>query len=277
MYGQYDALRLMRGEGFNKPTIFMPWTGEYGVMLMYWIRFIHHTKAPHKIVCCKRGDEPYFPSADVYEYDWTDPVPDAERRGTGWHLAARRPMRRLRKQFLAKYPDHQPIDAFRMPQRPWSIKFADYRFTLEPRERYGLKADIVLGCRNRQHGLDRNWQYWPQVADAIKLAGYSIGLVGNRDTSIDLPQASVRAWDYGDNNANANIELLRNCRLYVGTDTGTTHLASLCNIPMVIFRDPGPWECLSMVQQTTRGHCGYIDAWADPGLVIQSVLTFMRS
>ena len=56
----------MRGEGFNKPTIFMPWTGEYGVMLMYWIRFIHHTKAPHKIVCCKRGDEPYFPHRQMY-------------------------------------------------------------------------------------------------------------------------------------------------------------------------------------------------------------------
>lgn len=271
---KYNCIRKMN-RGSKNPVVFMPWVGEYGIMLMFWARYIHHFNAPGKVVFCRKGDEPYFPTATKFDYEWEDPVPDKIKNGTGWRQMDMIYMMELREKILKSYVGHELITPFRMPQRPRLYKFCPLSFIPEPTIKRGLAADVVFGCRKRAYNPDKNWLHWEKVAEALKNAGFSIGLVGVKDTTFDLPQADVRAWDYGEVDASANIELIKSAKLYIGTDTGTTHLASMCNIPMLVFRDPSPWEMFTFVELTTKSFFRALDAWNDPRLVIDSALAFL--
>jgi hypothetical protein len=43
----------------NEPAVFAPWLGEFGLMVLMWMRFVHHSKAGHKVVCARRGEEDF--------------------------------------------------------------------------------------------------------------------------------------------------------------------------------------------------------------------------
>jgi hypothetical protein len=110
----------------------------------------------------------------------------------------------------------------------------------------------------------------------LKAEGFTVGLIGRQETSFDLPSADVRSWEYDD--ASANIELLQNCKLYLGTDTGTSHLAAFCSTPMIVFRDPGPWPLVDRMAQTTKSFFKFLpEAWDSPPQVIEAALSYLNA
>src|SRR4029079_17061837 len=120
-----------------------------------------------------------------------------------------------------------------------------------------------LGTRQREYRPQRNWTRWAYLIDALKGEGYCIGLVGQQATSFDSPLVDLRAWDVG-NDAAANIEMLQQCKVYIGTDSGTSHLAALVSAPSVIFRYPDPWPHIDNMKSTTCGRLDYVSTgWND--------------
>ena len=59
-------------KGSSTPCIFAPFMGEFGFYINTYLRFVHYFNCPEKIVCCRRGEESLFPSADKFCYDWDD-------------------------------------------------------------------------------------------------------------------------------------------------------------------------------------------------------------
>jgi hypothetical protein len=260
---------LNRMNAGAQTAVFMPFLGEYGMMLMFWIRIVHFFRARRKVVCCRRGDELYFPSASEFIYDWPDTLPDADRCGMAWARGRNKGLSQFRDQLRAV---HSPCEVVDPPPRPPFAPFASMVFALAPRQRRGLLCDVVLGARRRGWQPDRNWPHWDTLAGRLVAAGYSVGLIGKRDTSFDVPAARLRAWEEGDD-ADANVELLQSCRLYVGTDTGTSHLAAFVSVPSLIFRYDDGFPCWQHMQATTRAGFTFVpDGWNDPSLVVETAL-----
>ena len=77
-----DPVLSFLNQEYHKPVVFLPNYGEFGSTALKYVRIVEHTKSPHKIVCCRPGEEAYYPSADSYFHDWTyNLIDDADRWG----------------------------------------------------------------------------------------------------------------------------------------------------------------------------------------------------
>lgn len=219
-------MRLDYGEGH--PCLFLPFLGEFGHLIMSHIRLVHFHRGARKVVCCRPGEEVLFPSADEFVTDWADPVKDIDRVSTMRDQSFDWP------ELCARFPDHAPIHAGNLEpdQEIWPIESAQrIPFAPEPR---GFDADVVLGVRHREFAPERNWPHWQRVADAITAAGYTFAVIGNKETSRDLAGQVCHSGDF---DTAAAVELLRNCKLYIGQDSGNSHLAAAVGARMLVFRE----------------------------------------
>jgi hypothetical protein len=218
--------RLTHGK--DKPCLFLPFVGEFGHEIMSHIRLVHFHHAKEKVVCCRPGHEVLYPSATSFVTDWEDPIPDFRKVGTLRNRVLRWPELRVR------YPDHYAVKAGMLaPEQEVMIIEPGQRIPFQPKKR-GLTADVVLGVRNRAFCPERNWKHWQQLADAITAAGLTFAVIGRKDTSCELTGQTHHSGDY---DTDAAIELLQNCKLYVGTDSGTSHLAAEVGAKMLLFRE----------------------------------------
>ena len=65
----------------DRPILVLPYYGEFGHFVNSFIRQVHYLHAPAKIVCCRPGEEVYFPSATGFHYDWSDPFDPEQKVG----------------------------------------------------------------------------------------------------------------------------------------------------------------------------------------------------
>lgn len=217
-------------DGAGKPCLFLPPAGmEFGHEVMSHMRLVHFHRASRKVVCCRPGHEVLYPSAAVHVTDWTDPTPDAERIATN----NRTPQIKW-PDLIAARPDHHPIAAGGLSPTQEIFPINPHvRLPFRPKLR-GLRADVVLGVRRRAFAPQRNWPHWHTLAAALTSAGLTFAVVGAADTSIDLPGQVCHT---GTLDTDAAIELLQNCQLYIGTDTGPSHLAAEVGASMMVFRE----------------------------------------
>lgn len=217
--------RLVDGDG--RPCLFLPFLGEFGHEVMSHVRIVHFHTASAKTVCCRAGQEVLYPSADAFVTDWVDPVPDLLRVASGRNVAVQWP------EIIRRFPDHHTIISGRLtrqqeihPLRP------DTHIPMRPSVR-GLRADLVFGVRRRIFCPERNFKQWDILAAAATAAGLTFAVIGDKATSFDLPGQVCHSGDF---DTDAAVELLQNCRLYVGTDSGNSHLAAAVGARMLIFR-----------------------------------------
>jgi len=245
-YGRLDTTQP------NTPHIFLPFCGEFGHLIISHIRQVHHHTAKHKIVCCKPGEQVLFPSATSFFFDWKDPIPDAEKAGTIRVSPYDRPPLQW-PLILERFPEAIPVKAGGMTMTQEHIPlYPEKRIPFQPRRR-GLKADICLGVRSREFCPERNFpaKSWQIIADAITTHGYTFGVVGKRPTSFDL---AGQQWHSGDYDTDASIEAIQNCRLWCGTDTGTSHLAAAIGVPMIIFRADNSTTFIDLMRTFNSPH-----------------------
>jgi len=216
--------------GSEKPTVFMPFMGEFGFFINTYIRFIHYFKCPKKIVCCRPGEEIFFPSADEFMYDWNDFQQDKDRIGANIP-AGNKQYRFLKTTLQQQYPNHEIVEVGH------EISYRFVQFMPVPLEPFcdKIEVDVVIGPRNRPRDEQRNFprDKWQNIVRQLK--GWRIGIVGQEETSYDFEESVNKSWQYPQP-ADAMISMLKNCKVFIGTDTGTAHVAAMCGCPMVLFR-----------------------------------------
>lgn len=190
----------------------------------------------------------------------------------------------LSKQLKIKFPE---AEHFRLDW-PLDVDFAVRSMPniQTPDLPISLVADVVLGARYRirptaPNGLisGRNFTKWPQIVEALHQHGYSIAQIGLAESSIKL-ESDIKSWEQP-NPSQVSFALLKRCRLFIGTDTGTTHLAAICGAPIICFRRNDKGEDMlntftrAMAKRNGSFFCFVNEAWDRPESVIREAIKFL--
>ncbi len=207
------------------PPIYLPFMGEFGSKLYKHCSAVAAVPPP-KIICHEREEEPIYPDAtERYIFD----RPDEDDRGAAGH--------RGQEEMYAEIRQHYGND--RTYIDPLTIMNGGPRrfFVPEHKHEYDVELDLVLFTRRKAYAAGRNWQAWPNLADALTERGYRIFLGGQADSSWQLDYPA--AWDY-ENVLDANIWAIKEAAITLGTSTGPQVLAVMCGTsPWIIVSDKG--------------------------------------
>jgi len=235
---------------FSKPSktiIFLPNYGEFGSTIYKLVRIVHFYNAFKKIVCCKRGEEVLFPTADEFYYDWEDKVEDVHR----WGFFTKKKIQGVKNHRYREYQKMIAVDFDRIKSKfgsdcnyvhLWKFNkdhsFAFYahhlRVDLKPKILKNIRADIIITPRYRKSRTENNFLEWDKLINIFNKNGYTVGCIGSKEQSLDIEGSYVNSWSYEDN-LSAILELMNNCKIFLGLDTGVSHLASMLSIPMIVF------------------------------------------
>jgi hypothetical protein len=101
-----------------------------------------------------------------------------------------------------------------------------------------------------------------------------VGVIGTKDTTA-VCSANVRSWDHRRGTTAGAVDMLAHCKLFVGTDTGVSHLAALMDTTTLLF-------CKQVYHalMTTEIHKASAvpieemdeQAWDDPRRILQRVI-----
>ena len=268
----YARLNVAAGS----PCLFLPHFGEFGHLVMTHLRIVHWHKASRKVVCCRPGQEVLFPSADSFITDYVDPVQDHCKVGSGRSglrgIASYIDLRR-------RFPELQNLAPIRAggltPEEELVAINPAKRIPFKPIRR-GFDVDVVIGTRKRDFCPEKNWPHWQAIADAMTSNGYSFAVIGARTTSIDLQGQVLHSGDY---DTDAAIELLENCRLFIGSDTGSAHLAATVGAEMIVFREElhGHRDLTLRMAKVNRGRVHTVPGgWHCPALVIERAIGLLN-
>ena len=238
----------------KKTTVFLPNYGEFGCVIDKLVKIVHFHRSPEKIVCCKKGEEAFYPSANRFFYEWEDFIDDEDR----WSFFSKPRIKNINR-VVHKYQSYK--------QKAWddcdkiksilgtehnyiglwdfnidsifSRKYSGvFRPELKPIIKQNANVNVVISPRGRKSRPENNCRFWNEIVYELNKRGYSVGCVGQKATSIEVEGSLLNSWDYADN-ASASLEMMQNCQLYLGIDTGTSHFASLLSVPMIVFLHAG--------------------------------------
>lgn len=282
---------------YNKPVVFLPNYGEFGPVMGKIISIVHFCNAPKKIVCCKPGEEAYYPSASYY-YDWIYDLVDDEHK---WGSFTKRKLvyKGREKRVNLKYGEYKQraaddcdrIKKYFGPDYeyipPWSFDVLDwawtqdyshlFRFELKPLVEKQLNVDVVISPRNKKARPDNNFDQWPIFVKALSENGFSVGLVGSKESSHLVDGYKYASWENEDN-ASACIELIKKCKLFVGLDTGTSHLAAFISVPMIVFQGNTPKHSSTWIIQKMNANT-FLDMGCDVKVetLIEKTLGYLKN
>ena len=205
-------------------TVFLPWFGHFGDLVRDVLPWIWARYQPGDVIGGNPQHGPLYPAA---------PEPIL------WELVA--------AHYPAGYdyrirPDALEAELRRTAQARWPRAEI---VTWEPGEIYpkpvlalpeSYSVDVVLAPRAKPYHDAKNGWPWADLAQRCRARGWSVGVVGSRAESIDVP-ADVAAWDLdpaGDA-VTGTLRLLRGARVVVTLDSGIGHLASLVDAPQVVI------------------------------------------
>lgn len=287
---QCPILKFME-QGSDKTTVFLPNYGEFGSTIHKLIKLVYFFDCPRKIVCCRKGEEAYFPNADDFFYDWESFVEEKYKWGffTKKRLTGIGKNHRYReyqnlltqdvnniKNVLGENLNYIPL--WTLKKTPIFEKYhRHFTFDLKPIKEQGAKADIIISPRNRSSRQENNFLEWDKIISVLNERGYSVGCVGSKNQSLHLPQSRANSWEYADN-ASAVIELLSSCKLYLGLDTGVSHLAAFMSIPMIVFSHSSQSHYLtSYMAEINKNY--FLDLGKrvkDISIITENVLNFLK-
>jgi hypothetical protein len=99
--------------------------------------------------------------------------------------------------------------------------------------------DIAVGGRD----LGPNsacWKHWPVFVTTLQNLGLKVAVVGQEELELGA-RAHVGAWKHSKGPLVGSVEILQNCRLYVGTESNLSRIACALMIPtLIIDGRPGP-------------------------------------
>lgn len=262
----------------HRRVIIPPFYGEFGWLVMNHIRFVHAIEADEKIVCCQTGEQCLYPTATAFITDWQSPIPDSHRCGAGsYYRSEDLPVHQslMNARFECAYPGYEIIKL--NYDCPWhmsdSIKF-------KPAIESALKkVDIAICPRKREFVPVKNFQHWPMLIDAFRRQNFTVGLTGAKSTSFDFV-SEAKAWDHPAGQTAGTVDILNHCRLYIGSDTGVSHLAALMDVPSLIFRldtEGNPDLTGIMARANKSAFIRLPDSyWHSPEAVLDAALQYLK-
>lgn len=210
--------------------IILPFYHEFGWRILKDIRWVQSQKK-HKICCIYPGDEPLYPNCVGYFYDWKNPIPEGKR--AGWES-------KKQSKHWRKY-DKYLINRFAITHPTWTCVRPTYRNswrTINQKfeiiaENYFNPVDILIAPRYRAEmapGRNLNWEpLVNKIADTKTIA-----ICGHPESSTELPFTA--AWQHPLGPTSGTIDLLAHCGVYIGGDSGVSHLAAIMDIPSIIIK-----------------------------------------
>lgn len=263
---KYVTEMLQRlNEGKDGPVVFLPFIGEFGNLIWTHIRIVHWHKSKEKIVCCKPGQEALFPSAYAFFTNWQDSTPDTMLIGSGGGIPQNW------NSIEDRFKGYRCLTSGRLlPRQEVYLINRKERIKFSPKIS-GIYADVVIGIRKRQWGSHKNWNHWQIVADGLSKKGISFAVIGDKATSFNLNGQICHT----DGNCDLAIELLKSCKLYVGTDTGSSHLAATVGTKMLVFRElhPDDQDRLPMMDELNNGNVERLyDVWNNPEKITKIIV-----
>jgi ADP-heptose:LPS heptosyltransferase len=190
----------------------------------------------------------------------------------------------LGEALLERYPGATvrfPLDG-KKPQRfPWC---PEHNFVPQPACGAPKEApDVLVAPRFRAHGAHRNYEHWHEVIDDLEIAGFTVGLLGVKEASLDRPglPKGFRAWDHQDN-LGVTLRWMKKAKLVLCTDSGIAHLAVLAQAPLAVIYGKAGVEAGKEKWRWVFGHMkahsvarceAILGGWEDPNQVIGAVLS----
>ncbi len=249
------------------PTVFLPFFGEFGFLIASHIRAVHACKSPRKIVFCERGQECLFPTASEFRYDWQNPLPDRLR---GARLPADFEQQKSAElsRIAGLFPGSKSINSPHSWDLVGKVKFCPSAPHFLP------PVDVAISARQRLHHPIRNFQHWQRIVGSLRAKGLRVAVVGEQSTTAKV-DVDVRAWEHPQGATAGTVDILSHCKLYVGTDTGTSHLAALMDVPSIIIHHQDKGRIAEM-QQSTRAYFQHLQntAWTNPAMVETAISGF---
>lgn len=251
---------------------YLPWRGEFGWMIMCFIKRFHADPSPNKIICCKPGHECLFPTASKFYYDWND-IPDNQKAGTAVVTDEDEIMQRV-KNWL---PNEQ-IEFIRLSEYGWHNKhdFAQHIFVPQSRNNLGLKADVVITPRKRTMDSHRNWSqnHWQRVVDGLKQQNITVGVCGNRETTFDLNNILYKAYEHID--VDSDVELMNNAKLVITQESGLQYLSFLCQKPTMCIDHYHHDFGADLHRNPDIFFKEVKHVWSNPDMLVQEILIFLK-
>ena len=238
--GPEDPCKYWENPLMQNSAILLPYVGEFGWMIQEHVRWAHAYQAASKRIWCQAGQECLFPSATAFFTDWSNPIPEDRRCwSTDWYDRGARDRfyDQLRPRLQLLFPNEEIIT----PQYGCRWHMSDAaEFKFRPQVRGVLPAvDVAIGPRMREFDAGRNWPHWQAFAKLLRASGIVVGVVGAPATSSSV-EADVRAWQHPDGIDAGCIDVLSHCKLYVGVDSGVSHLAALVDAPTLLIERDNP-------------------------------------
>ena len=245
-------LKTMYG-GSDKTTVFLPNYGDFGPVIHKLIKLVHFFECPKKIICCEKGQESFYPSATSFYTNWENFIEEKYRWGffTKGKISS---IGQNEKYGYYKKKYHEECERIKSDLGndfnyihlwPFNIdkvfeKYDElFKFKLFPRTVNNIKVDVAISPRKRESRKGSNFLCWEEIIEKFNKEGYTVGCIGSEEESFKLKNSSANSWDY-DDKASASIEMLSNCKLYIGLETGVSHLAGFMSIPTIMFSHANP-------------------------------------
>jgi ADP-heptose:LPS heptosyltransferase len=115
---------------------------------------------------------------------------------------------------------------------------------------------------------------------AFRSEGVSIGIAGAKNTSAQFAADAV-AWDHPDGDTAGTVDLLANCKFYVGNDSGVSHLASMMQVPSLVFRKDyrGGNDLIGVMERANKRFHRRLpnEAWYKPDEVVKAAIDCLET
>jgi len=262
--------------GYEDLTIFLPFRGEFGHLIMWHAPNVNAHEGK-KIVCCEHGQESLF--SDVTEYIFVDPRPEDVKKTANAHSYDKKFFEELQDKHGKRFPGAK----FVRPAGEFNESHPKKYVSYQPNKKYDIECDIVVCPRKRILAPDRNWEHWNALTKKLKAAGYAVCAAGSPTASYKTP--CVKAWSY-ERFLDATIEAIQKSKLVICTDSGLAHLAVQCGKPilMITFNgQPGPktkwqvkWNRYNL-ENHTNSPIKSIDAWNNLDLVFNTATSMIKN
>ncbi|HUT93890.1 MAG TPA: hypothetical protein VMY37_30785 [Thermoguttaceae bacterium] len=254
---------------------FLPWQGEFGCFITSFIRAVHTWPSEYKVVACRPGYECLFPTANEFFFDYSQILPDRKKRGRSARPWVRKRLQDLEASIRSRHPEYAAFE-FVLP----FMKYHCYRDTDVVTTRFrpviaeqGLATDVVITPRNRRYVAKRNLPFWQEIVDALKQEGYSVGIVGHPDTTVQLQNVDLLSWHHGD--MEPSIDLIRNSKIVLAQNTGVAHLCVFLAEPMLLMLSSKGMLCWMEAQRDPNVFFKTITP--DPVIAVRESLAYLRN
>ena len=258
----------------KKPCLFLPYLGEFGIMIFQYIKFVHFYKCPWKTIMCPKEDRIFFPSANNFE-----DFPLISKREEKYNYMNHPRYKQIADMMKNFYPNYDI-----------ALFFSDINYNIVTNLIFDFdlpqyvekRFDVVIGSRGKNLYDFKNYPYWDIISEKLNSLNYKIAVVGSKNFSNSV-KGAFHSWEFGNDSKNVCL-ILKMSKLYIGTDCGISHLACFLQIPSILINAPNSskWNnypkdfFMNQLCEINKNFTKRISAWNDPQHITDEIIKYLK-